>query len=100
MDRGLSSLFILDSNDTNLALGFNEFVWYALGIALVVIICYMYKSMAKQEKEEQFHLRLPKTLKAKLKRQAREQRRSLNQYLVVRLEEVAEGQPKEQAVAA
>lgn len=55
--------------------------------------------MAK-EKEEQFHLRLPKPLKAKLKKQAREQRRSLNQYLVVKLEELAEGQLKEQSVAA
>lgn len=42
--------------------------------------------MAKTITNIPYNLRLPKPLKAKLEKEARENRRSLNQYLVILLE--------------
>jgi hypothetical protein len=45
----------------------------------------------KQEKPVPYNLRMPAKLKAKLEKQAKAEKRSLNQYLVLTLENIAAG---------
>lgn len=55
----------------------------------------------KQEKTVPYNLRLPDKLKSKLEKQAREERRSLNNYLVHLLEASVNGKVgKREAVGA
>lgn len=45
----------------------------------------------KNEKKVPYNLRLPDKLKTRLEKLAREERRSLNQYIIHKLETVANG---------
>lgn len=53
----------------------------------------------KNEKIVPYNLRLPEKLKTRLERQAKEQKRSLNQQLIVMLEIALQGKEKTAAAA-
>jgi hypothetical protein len=77
----------------------NERVWYIFGIALVNILCYLYECM-KQEKTVPYNLRIPARLKTQLEKQAKSERRSLNQHIIVTLETVQQQAKQEQMATA
>lgn len=54
----------------------------------------------KQEEKVPYNLRMPKKLKARLEKRAREEKRSLNQYIVLTLESIETAKQAEFATAS
>jgi len=53
----------------------------------------------KNEQTVPYNLRLPKKLKTRLEKQAKDEKRSLNQQLIVMLERSVDSERKKEAVA-